>query len=321
MLEVLREKPPIVDEAKKARFQPAVILQILIFFAVFIVAQIAQAAPVMLFTIIKVVTDSVSGRVNLQDPSTLNSRYISGIMGNTVLVSLFLTVIATVLAVIYCRFIERRSLYSMGFVKEKAVSDYMKGLLTGAAMFGMSTFIAWLAGSLKFNGVVIGSGLGLVIVYFMGFLLQGMSEEVLLRGYLMISLAAKKNIIIAVVLNSTLFALMHLLNSGVTLLAIVNLILFGIFASVFVLRNNSIWGICALHSAWNFTQGNVFGVLVSGQHVNASILSFRPTERGTLMNGGAFGLEGGLAVTIVLILSITITVLLKRRTAPELPAG
>lgn len=60
---------------------------------------------------------------------------------------------------------------------------------------------------------------------------------------------------------------------------------------------------------WNFAQGNIFGISVSGMDMMASVFSFAPTNEGELINGGTFGLEGGLAVTIVLILA-TIAVLL-----------
>jgi membrane protease YdiL (CAAX protease family) len=270
--------------------------------------------PVIIITIVRVVSDFFSGRLDINDPSTFDESYISGLMGNTILISLFFTAIVTILTIVFCRYIEGRSLYSMGFVKEKAVSGYFVGLLIGTGMFAISTLIAWLSGTLEYRGIVLGGSIGLLILYLFGFLFQGMSEEVLVRGYLMVSIAAKKPIILAVIINSALFAIMHLLNSGITVLSVINLILFGIFASVYMLRNNSIWGVCALHSAWNFTQGNVFGILVSGQSVNASILSFEPTETGTLINGGRFGLEGGLAVTIVLVAAIVISALLKGKT-------
>ena len=63
---------------------------------------------------------------------------------------------------------------------------------------------------------------------------------------------------------------------------------------------------------WNFVQGNIFGIPVSGMKIKASVLSF--SQQGNyLINGGDFGLEGGLAVTLVLVVSIALTVLLKRK--------
>lgn len=125
----------------------------------------------------------------------------------------------------------------------------------------------------------------------------------------MISLSNRTSLIIAIIINSVMFSLLHLLNPGITLLAIINIILFGVFASIYVLRTNNIWGACAIHSIWNFLQGNFYGFEVSGINTNNSILSFTALENGSLINGGIFGMEGGLAVTLVLIIFIVYNVI------------
>lgn len=117
----------------------------------------------------------------------------------------------------------------------------------------------------------------------------------------------------AILANSLMFALLHLLNNGITALSMVNLTLFGVFASVYTLRSNSLWGICAIHSIWNFAQGIIIGIAVSGSRIDTSMFSFTPTEAGALINGGSFGLEGGLAVTAVLFVGIIATMLVKGR--------
>ena len=106
---------------------------------------------------------------------------------------------------------------------------------------------------------------------------------------------------------------MHLGNSGVTVLSIANIVLFGTFMSIVVLKLNSIWMACAMHSIWNFVQGNFYGVLVSGIDAGPSVFRFRTTEGMELLNGGSFGMEGGLATTIVLAMSIAIALLVKPR--------
>lgn len=320
MLNFFRSRPSIVLEAQKARFKPNFIIQLLVFIAVFLVTQIASGLPVGIAVAVKVISDMVNNRINLENSGVMEGRYVSGLTGDFTLFMLFCTVIATALTIVYCRFIEGRSLYSIGFVRKNAGSDYFMGLLIGTGMFGASVLIAWLTGALEYKGFVLGGSLGLIMLFFAGFVLQGMSEEVLLRGYFMVSIASKKPILLAVLANSILFSLMHLLNSGITLLSIINLTLFGIFASVYTLKADSIWGICAIHSAWNFTQGNVFGIFVSGINANASFLSFAPTVDNSIINGGNFGLEGGLAVTIVLVAAITITLLVKGRSVQNIQA-
>lgn len=303
MFEVFRVRPSIVLEAGKARFQPIFIIQILIFFAVFIITQIASAIPLVIVMLFKIFISISSGLTNKQQPA-LGTDFLNNLESNMALPMLFSTIVATALVIIYCRFIEKRSLYSMGFVRNKAVKSYLTGLLTGFAMFSACVLIAALTGTLTYNGIILGNSIGLLFVFLLGFLFQGLNEEVMLRGYFMISIATKTPLLVAVLASSILFALMHLLNNGISVLALLNLTLFGIFASVYVLRTNNIWGICAIHSVWNFVQGNIYGIPVSGVRIESSVLSFLPTKTGALINGGTFGLEGGLAVTIVLLVSI-----------------
>ena len=97
------------------------------------------------------------------------------------------------------------------------------------------------------------------------------------------------------------------MNPGVGVLPFINLLLFGLLMSLIFLKTGNIWLISALHTSWNFVQGNVFGVLVSGGTPSVSILSSASTEAKDLINGGAFGLEGGIAVTIVVTIAILIT--------------
>lgn len=305
MLTVFRERPSIVIEAQKAQFKPHFIIQILIFVGIYLATQVAMAIPLLIVSIPYIFKIGMSGITDLNNTEALN-RIITEMQDGLVLPSLFLTIITTILIIIYCKSIEKRNLYSMGFTRKKAFSDYLIGLLVGLVMFTVAVIIAFLCGTLTYNGFVLGNGIYLLLAFFAGFIIQGMSEEVFLRGYFMISIANKAPILLAVLTNSVLFALLHIFNNGIDILPLINLALFGIFASIYTLKMNSIWGICAVHTAWNFVQGNVFGIKVSGMTTKVSLLSFQATDVGTIINGGAFGLEGGLAVTIVLVISIII---------------
>jgi membrane protease YdiL (CAAX protease family) len=123
------------------------------------------------------------------------------------------------------------------------------------------------------------------------------------------------------VTNALLFSLLHLGNPGVTVIALVNIFLFGLFASLLTLRRGSIWMVGALHSMWNFAQGNLFGIPVSGLVGCPSPLV---TEMGegkwqALVGGGAFGLEGGLAVTAVLAVACAIVLFSSTKKAEIAP--
>lgn len=158
--------------------------------------------------------------------------------------------------------------------------------------------------------------LSTIVLFFAGFMLQGMSEEILYRGYLMTSIAEGGHIVTAVMTSSVLFAMLHVLNPNMTILAFINAFLFGIFAALYMIKRGSIWGIAAYHSMWNFAQGNIFGIPVSGQSRLEAIFDTSCLEN-TLLNGGEFGVEGGIIVAIITIISIAILLRMRPRTVPE----
>lgn len=296
-MKVFNERPLMIEESKKARFKPNAFVQVLLFLLVFIISQIVAAIIPAIQLMKKIFEENIIDVNKIMEFATNTPEDI-------IISSLYCTAFATVIIVIYCRFIEKRSLYSMGFNRNRVLIEYLKGIGIGFLMFSLAVGLAYITGSIEFNGFNNNVNFSIILIFLGGFLIQGMNEEVVFRGYLMVSLSNRTSIIIAIIINSVMFSLLHLLNPGVTMLAIINIILFGVFASVYVLRTNNIWGACAIHSIWNFLQGNFYGFEVSGLSTNNSILSFTSLNKFSLINGGSFGMEGGLAVTIALVVSI-----------------
>ena len=75
-----------------------------------------------------------------------------------------------------------------------------------------------------------------------------------------------------------------------------------------MLRYENIWIVGAAHSIWNFVQGTIFGVSVSGIQIKRTVFVGKSVEGASFINGGKFGLEGGLSVTLVLLAGIGILV-------------
>lgn len=223
------------------------------------------------------------------------------------------------LVLIYCRFLERRSFRSMGFTRSRAVSDYFIGIAAGAAMLSAAVVIAMLGGGLTFAGTGK-MPLLLLILFLIGWMIQGFSEELGFRSYLMISTGVYHKPLTALLVSAVCFAVGHCGNQNITVLAYVNLVLYAIFAGIYFLRTDSVWGVAAMHSAWNFMQGSFFGIVVSGNVPANSVLLMSANSGRDLLSGGAFGLEGGLAVTAVLVVSIAAVLLLPQRKRPDAPA-
>lgn len=231
--------------------------------------------------------------------------------------SLFSCLFVSLIFCLWVRFIEKQPLSFIGFVKDHWLTKYLTGLLIGFAMMSIVVIILLVSGhiSLEKNNIQPTgiSSLPFILILLIGWIIQGASEEIVTRGYLMNVLKNKYNVPVALLITSTLFGLLHLGNPGVNAIAIINIILVGLFFGLCTIKTNNLWLACGIHSAWNFAQGNIFGFEVSGIDTSVGSLIDLNLKGNTLITGGAFGPEAGLSSTIVLILSIGIILYLDKK--------
>ena len=307
-----------LTEARKARFQPKLILQILLFLAVFFVGNAIASVILIIPTLVGVFSDPQliaairSGDIGASLDSAMSLSMSIMEKPWIALISLFATIATTLVCIFYCRKIEKRSMASIGFRKPGWLMRYLKGYAIGTVMLLICALVLWLMGDLDF-AFAKRIPVFYILAFFVGFVIQGMSEEVLVRGYFMVSLNNRCHTAIAVGISSVAFALLHLGNPGISLLALLNLTLFGVFMAVYILRTDDLWGACAIHSAWNFAQGNLVGIRVSGMVQLPTVAIMRPLGEQDLFHGGAFGLEGGLIVTLVTLGAIALTLFLPQK--------
>ena len=310
-----------LEEAKqsKGRF---IIVEILIFAAVLIVGFIAEGLMVLVPETVylshneeymEIVSKFGNGEITQSEMSAQVTALSQNLPEYITVISLFATAAVTIVCLIYCRFIEKRKISSMGFRKNNALTEYLVGALVGAVIFSVAVGICLVTGALRFDGISANINWGILGMFFAGFLIQGMSEETLCRGYFMISMSRRVPVAVAVAVSSIVFACLHLSNNGIAPLAFINLALFGAFAAVYMLKRGNIWGVCAIHSLWNFVQGNLYGISVSGMSKVETIFNMDSVSSKELWNGGSFGLEGGLAVTIVLTVGTVIMLFTKTK--------
>ncbi|HEU4324059.1 MAG TPA: type II CAAX endopeptidase family protein [Roseiflexaceae bacterium] len=208
---------------------------------------------------------------------------------------------------LWVRLFEGRPLWTLGLERAGALARYLRGALVGVALYTAVLVLCAASGALAYEpGDPSQQGLaalGGVLLVYLGWTVQGPVEELLCRGWLLPVVAARTRLWIGVLASSLVFTVLHGLNPGVTPLALVNLLLFSLFAALYVLWEGGLWGICALHAAWNWTQGNLFGLAVSGAGAGGGVLLNLQTRGPDLLTGGSFGPEGSLATTIVLLLA------------------
>ncbi len=224
----------------------------------------------------------------------------------------------------WLKWFEKRPFWTLGYEAKNALSQYGRGFLIGALMFAGSVGILSLFGSVSFEqgdpskqGLAAVAGVMLVLI---GWVVQGGAEEVLIRGWVLPVIGARYKPWLGLLTSSLIFALLHGLNPGLSVIALVNLALFGVFAGLYAMREGSMWGISALHSVWNWVQGNFFGFQVSGTNAEGGTLINLMETGADWLTGGEFGPEGGLAVTIVLLVGIAVTLFWKSKdTIQEVP--
>ncbi len=110
-----------------------------------------------------------------------------------------------------------------------------------------------------------------------------------------------------------LFGYLHLSNPNATLLGALGVALAGVLYAAGYMLTRNLWLVIGLHWSWNFFQGAIFGVPVSGQSLQGVPVS--ATIAGPeLWTGGAFGPEAGLlAYSVNAIVSIAMLALAVRR--------
>lgn len=313
------KKPKMVTEAAAAQKGLHIVLEILVFVAVFLVStimQLAVLAPVeiiLMFSSADYINAAVSGdqqAIALATEALMQSNALTIAM-------LFSTAGMILTALLFCKLIQKRKMTTVGFQKPGMWKEYLCGMAVGFGIFSVAVLICMVTGSLKIRGLSATFSVGIFLLFLVGYLVQGMAEEVLCRGYFLVSVSRRYPLAVGIAANALLFAALHLLNDGISVLAFINLVLFGVFASIYFIKRGNIWGVGALHSIWNLAQGNFYGIRVSGMQTSCSVLTSEMVAGRELINGGDFGLEGGLAVTIVLVLGSLILLMTRQQRYTE----
>lgn len=185
---------------------------------------------------------------------------------------------------------------------------FVIGSAIGVASLALATAIAAGGGGLRFEfsgRAILGSVVQTLVLTAVLFIVAALAEEALCRGYPLQTTARAGLAIVAVIFTSVWFAGGHLLNPNFEYgLPLANLLLAGVWFSVAFLRSRSLWFPWGIHWAWNWALGSVFGLPVSGMDQLAPHPLIKGFDLGPAwLTGGAFGIEGGIACTIALLVS------------------
>ena len=215
---------------------------------------------------------------------------------------------------LFARFLDRRSMASLGFRLPEGGRPAALRQLVLAPLGALAVLGVWLAlilalpdavAAVRFGGIspqfTHGPSwwplppvllLGLLLA---AFILQGGLEEWMMRGYIYRTLRERWRPWVSALVSSVLFSLLHAANPNVSAAALFNIVLAGMVLAALVERTGSLWSATLAHGVWNFAVACLLSVPVSGVsifHLLTVGIAGDPT-----VTGGGFGPEGSAVLT------------------------
>lgn len=185
------------------------------------------------------------------------------------------------------------------------------GAALGFALFCIVYAILWAMGVARWNGV---ARLGGLIAPVLGAIIAAVGEELAIRGGVFRILEEMLGTAAALILSAGLFGLLHAFNHGATTVSTLAIALeAGVLLGAAYAVSRNLWLPIGLHFGWNFTEGGIFGAVVSGGTTGTRVISM-PLSGRELLTGGAFGPEASvIAVLVCLAAALVLIALTIRR--------
>ena len=237
-----------------------------------------------------------------------------GPLGFCLLLASFITVGLAVLG--WVRWVEKRSLASVGLRGEQRLNKFLTGLAVGIAMMGAIVMAIALSGGFRVADVAPAfaspAALGWIALLLAGFTVQASIEEFVFRGWLFSTIMRRWNITAAFILSSAAFTFLHF-SPRTSMLMLAMTFIYSIFACAWVRRSNSIWGVMGWHTGWNWFGGTGFDVPITGLESGLPALAVKLVPVGPAwLNGAGEGPEASVFTFALLTLASLSFLLLAR---------
>ena len=204
------------------------------------------------------------------------------------------------------RWLDKRSFQSLGVkIDRQTLVDIFGGIGIMFLVMGFVFAVMFGIGWLKFEGFAwqfdpFSTVLSSVVAFFVILVFVGWNEELFSRGYQLQTIASGLNLFWAAVLSSAVFGIIHLRNPNATWVGATGIVFAGLFFVYAYARTKQLWLPIGLHIGWNFCEGVVFGLPVSGMEFYR--LTRVQVNGPELWTGGPFGPEAGLIILPAILL-------------------
>lgn len=208
-------------------------------------------------------------------------------------------ILSFLLVFLFRKIIDKRSFESIGFNTNHLVPDALIGFAAGTFLVCTGALIIYLLNQIEWIDIAFNGGNLFISLGFLAMI--ALSEELVFRGYVLRNLMKSFNKWLALFISAVLFTMVHLTNSGIAPVGLLNTFLGGLVLGITFILTRTLWMPVFFHLGWNLVQGPVMGFQVSGLSFD-SILSM-DTGSNELITGGNYGFEGSITCTMLLIIA------------------
>lgn len=216
-------------------------------------------------------------------------------------------------------FFDRKAPVSMGLAPRGMGVDFATGTVVGVFIFLAALAIAFYRGWARLDLQLQSFSMAAMAVSAVTMSLHAAMEEVMMRGYVLQELMSKFSTTAAVVASSILFVALHaggLVQDEIGIVGAANIFLASVLMSVAYLRTKALWLPIGIHAGWNFTQGPLLGINVSGNDFSSGWHAV-VLEGSKWVTGGKFGFEASVPGLLGPALGIVLIALFFRRQRRE----
>jgi len=178
----------------------------------------------------------------------------------------------------------------------RAVQRLLIGIAAGFAVFSIAVAAAAALGVYRITGP--GDVTDLLPALISSAMFPAVSEELVFRGILFRWIEEFGGSWVALLLTSVFFGASHLLNPHASAIAAIGIAFeAGVMLGAAYMLTRSLWLPMGIHAAWNFAQGEIYDIPVSGTPVHGLVTA--KLEGPPVLTGAGFGLEASLTAIVV----------------------
>jgi len=204
--------------------------------------------------------------------------------------------------------IEKRSFWSYGLPLQGAFGKlFWQGVVWGLAMESAEMLAMFALHGFSFGSLALSSFtlLKYTMAWACVFVLVGIFEEFMFRGYAQFTLGKGIGFWPAAFILSAAFGALHLPNPGEGWVGALSVLVFGLYACFTLRRTGSLWFAIGFHAAGDYAETFIFSVPDSGMKATGHLLnsSFHGPR---WLTGGTIGPEGSALDFVVFLIAFVV---------------